>query len=293
MNRFRADLLLLMVSAFWGFSYLLTDICLSEVGPLFLNAYRFTAAFPLALVFANKRIRGVNAVTLKYAFLIGLILFFIYTLYNFGIQNTSLSNAGFLCGLPVVITPILGTLFFKSKPEKKLLPVLVIVTIGIGLLTLNDSFTPAFGDILCIITAAAYALDILVTEKAINKPGVNAFLLGVFQLGFAGVFMLIGAVLFEKPTLPVTPGVWASLIFLSTFCSGAAFIIQSIAQQYTEASRAGVIFSTEPVFAGIVAFAVAGEVLTGRAYFGAALMIAGVFAMEIDFGKLQKPRQKS
>jgi len=291
MSRLRADLLLLLIAAFWGFSYLFTNDCLTEIGPLYLNAYRFIVAFTLALIFSYKRVRNINAATLKYAFIVGLILFSVYTFYNFGVKNTSLSNAGFLCGLPVVITPILGTLFFKSKPEKKIIPVVIIVTIGIGLLTLEDTFVPAFGDILCILTSAAYAIHMLVIEKAVKNPDVDAFLLGVFQLGFGGAIMYVTALALEKPTFPQTPRVWLSFIFLAALCSGAAFIIQSIAQKYTEASRAGVIFSLEPIFAGIIAFVFAGEILTGRAYFGAALMIVGIFAMELNIKKLlQKAR---
>ena len=49
-----------------------------------------------------------------------------------------------------------------------------------------------------------------------------------------------------------------------------------------------VILSLEPVIAGFVAYFFAGDILTPRAYFGAALMVAGVFIIEIDFGSLMK-----
>ncbi len=76
------------------------------------------------------------------------------------------------------------------------------------------------------------------------------------------------------------------MIFLSVFCTGAAFIIQAVAQQYTSASHVGVIFALEPVFAGIVAFFLAGEILTVRAYVGAALLVSSLFIMELDIFKL-------
>ena len=34
----RADLLLVMVTAFWGLSYYLTDLCLTDLPPMCLNA---------------------------------------------------------------------------------------------------------------------------------------------------------------------------------------------------------------------------------------------------------------
>ncbi|MBQ3185784.1 MAG: DMT family transporter, partial [Firmicutes bacterium] len=80
--------------------------------------------------------------------------------------------------------------------------------------------------------------------------------------------------------------VWGSALFLAVFCTGVAFIVQTIAQQYTSATHVGVIFTLEPVFAGIVAFALAGEILLPRAYFGAFLLLASLIIMEIDVNAL-------
>ncbi|MEG0392627.1 MAG: EamA family transporter [Anaerovoracaceae bacterium] len=61
-----------------------------------------------------------------------------------------------------------------------------------------------------------------------------------------------------------------------------------MAQQYTTATHVGVIFTLEPVFAGMVAFFLAGEVLLPRAYAGAVLLLVGLFVMEIDLEKFWK-----
>ena len=39
------DLLLVMTTFFWGASYYLTDICLADLPPMTLNAFRFIVAF--------------------------------------------------------------------------------------------------------------------------------------------------------------------------------------------------------------------------------------------------------
>lgn len=140
----------------------------------------------------------------------------------------------------------------------------------------------ALGDLLCLMCAVAYSFDLLITERAVSDEAVDAFQLGVYQLGFTGVFMLLLSVIFERPCVPSTAPVWGAVIFLAVFCTGVAFIVQAVAQQYTTASHVGVIFALEPVFAGIVAFVFAGEILTPRAYAGAAMMIIGLFLMEID-----------
>lgn len=278
--------MLVIVTLFWGTSYLLMDISLEEVQPLTLNAIRFLVAFFAAGALSFKKLKTVNKTTLFYSAVVGLSLLFVYIGATYGVVYTSLSNAGFLCALTVVLTPIFSFLFLKKKPGKKLGIVVVMAFCGIALLTLGGPLRPNWGDLLCIMCAVAYAIDLLVTEAAVQKEEVNAFQLGVFQLGFTGVFMLILCLLFETPTLPQTPKVWGAVLVLAIFSTGLAFIVQAVAQQYTSASHVGVIFALEPVFSGVAAYFVAGEVLTPKAYLGAALLVSSLFVMEIDFSKI-------
>jgi drug/metabolite transporter (DMT)-like permease len=282
-QQIKADLMLLLVTFAWGISYYLMDLSLEELGPFTLNAHRFLIAFVVAVILTFPKLRGVSKETLKYSFYIGSILVVVYIGATFGVMYTSLSNAGFLCALSVVFTPILGYFLFGIVPSKKLRIVVVMCVVGIGLLTLDGNLKPAVGDLLCILCAVAYAFDLLVTEKAVKKKEVNAFQLGVFQLGFNGVWQLLLAVLLEEPTFPASGKVWGSVLFLAIFCTGLAFIIQAVAQQYTSANHVGVIFTLEPVFAGFVAFYFAQEILLLRAYIGAVLLIVGCLVMELQW----------
>lgn len=277
--------MLILVTLCWGVSYYMTDVSLADVGPFTLNSFRFLGAFAISLILAFPRLKTVNKTTLKYSMLVGIALVFVYIGVTFGVMYTSLSNSGFLCALTVVFTPILAFIFKKQIPDKKLAVVVIMCLVGIGLLTLNEQLKPAVGDILCIMCAVAYAVDLLITETAVAKEEVDAFQLGVFQLGFTGLFNCILAFLTEEPHLPQSGAVWGSVIFLAVFCTGVAFIVQAIAQQYTSASHVGVIFTLEPVFSGIVAFFLAGEVLLPRAYAGAVILLASLFVMELDLSK--------
>jgi drug/metabolite transporter (DMT)-like permease len=292
MSRLKADLSLLLVTLGWGVSYILVDICLAELPPFTLNAGRFIGAFLAAFLLSLKKSVRVGPDTLKYSARIGFALLFVYVGATFGVMYTSLSNAGFLCGLTVIFTPLLGILVFRKKPEAKLAAAVVLALFGIGLLTLKEDLRFALGDLYCILCALAYAADLLITERAVREPSVDAFQLGVYQLGFAGLFMLIPALLLETPRLPVLPQTWAALVFLTVFCTGIAFVVQAVAQQYTDAARVGVIFTFEPVFAGVAARVFAGELLSGRAALGAVLLLGGLFVIEIDFKKFKKFSKK-
>ncbi len=291
----RADGILILVTLCWGVSYLLMDISLEELDPFTLNAFRFLGAFAIAALVSFKKIRTVNKTTLKYSLLVGFALVFVYIGATFGVKYTSLSNSGFLCALTVVFTPILAWLFFKKAPGKKLTFVVILCFIGIALLTLGDDFSINMehlkGDMLCLMCAVAYAADLLLTEKAVSHEEVDAYNLGVFQLGVTGALNLIMALIVETPQAPQTMEVWSAVIFLSVFCTAVAFVLQPVAQQYTTASHVGVIFTLEPVFAAVVAYFFAGEILSFKAYLGAALMLASIFIMEIDFKTLKKKKK--
>lgn len=291
-KQLKADLMLLLVTLCWGVSYYLSDVSLEDMGPFTLNANRFLIAFIVAVLIAFPKLKNVSKTTLKYSVIMGVLLTFVYIGANMGVLYTSLSNTSFLCGMTVIFTPILSSIVYKKVPDRKLILVVLMSTIGIALLTLKDNFSINYynllGDALSIMTAFFYAVDLLVTEKAVSQEDVNPFQLGVFQLGVTGVLNLMLGLLFEQPHLPTEPRYWGSVLFLAILCTGLAFIVQAIAQQYTSASHVGVIFSMETVFAGIVAFIFAKEVLTFKSYMGAILMISSIFVMEINFRELFK-----
>ncbi len=289
-KRFKAELILIIVALCWGISYVLMDVALAGFGAFTLNAVRFLGAFFIAFVLLFPRMRNVNQLTIKYSMLIGLTLVLVYAGATFGVMYTSLSNAGFLCALSCVFTPVFGYLFKGQRPGKKFASVVLLCTVGAALMSLNEEFRPALGDILCLGCGLFYAADLLMTESAVTLKDVDVLQLGVYELGFTGIFNLILAFVFEEPSLLQTPVVWGSTLFLAVFCTGLAFIAQTVAQQYTSASRVGIIFTLEPVFSAVAAFFIAHEILRPRAYAGAVMMVIALVIMEIDFSRL-KPKE--
>ena len=284
-KRLKADMMLLLVTLCWGVSYYLMDLCLVEMDPFTLNAYRFLIAFAIAAALSWNKIKTVNKITLKYSFFLGIALVIVYIGATFGVKYTSLSNSGFLCAMTVVFTPMIARIFLKQKQERKVVVAVIICFIGIALLTLKDDFSintaNLKGDLLCLLCALSYAVAI---------EEVDAYQLGVFQLGITGGLNLILALMLEQPQLPETPGVWGGLLFLAIFCTGVAFVVQPIAQQYTTASHTCIIYALEPVFAAVVAVIFANEILSVKSYFGAFLMMASIFIMEINFSRILKSK---
>ena len=286
----KADLALVLVTMCWGISYFLMDLCLEEMDPFTLNAWRFLMAFFVAAILGFSKLKTVNRTTLKYSLYLGIALTVVYSTCTYGVRYTTQSNAGFLCAMSVVFVPLVTIFIKRVLPGKKIILVVLLCVTGIALMSLNEEMHMASGDILCLMCSFAYTFDLIITEHAVGRDDVDAFQLGVFQLLFTGIFMIVLAFIFETPCTPSSGMGWFGVCFLAIFCTGVSFIVQALAQQYTSATHVGVIFCLEPVFAGIVAYFLAGEILLPRAYLGAVLMLAGLLIMELELPLPRKDR---
>ncbi|MFJ8527875.1 DMT family transporter [Bacillus sp. NPDC094106] len=286
----KADLMLLMITFFWGASILLTKIGLNYVQEYNLISLRFTIAFLLSGIVFYKHLIKIDFKIIKYAFILASILFIVYIFATFGTKYTSVSNAGFLMSLTVIFIPALSSIFLKQRPEKKVILGIVLTIVGIGLLTLNSQLKISYGDILCILCALFYAVHIIVTGTMTKH--VDSIALGVLQLGFVGIFSTVFSMCMETPKLPNTFESWFSILVLSIFCTAIAFIVQIIAQQYTSPTHTGLIFSLEPVFSAGFAFLFTGETLTFKGYIGATLLLLSVLIVELDLKSLLKLNYK-
>lgn len=288
----KADMMLLLATALWGISTCLIAVCLEELQPLTLNAFRFVTGFAVLGVIFFKSLRHVSRATLKYSVLVGLSLVVVYASATYGVMYTSVSNASFIGALTVLFTPLFEFVLFRKKPGKKFSFALALCLIGIALLTLNETLKPALGDIICLLVPTFYAVDLMLTEKAVADPEVDPLALGICDLAVVGAVMLVLSFIVETPALPHSPKVWAAALFLGIFCSGVCLVLQSVYQKDTTASRAGLIFTLEPVFSAVFAFFLLGERLGLKGYIGAALMLASLFVMELDIPFFDKNGEK-
>ncbi|MGP1570477.1 MAG: DMT family transporter [Eubacteriales bacterium] len=295
-KQIEADMMILLVTCAWGVSYVLTDYSLKDMGTMTLNAHRFLIGAAVAAVFGFKRLIKVNKITLLYSLAIGTALNLVYVCVTYGMTRTSIANAGFLCAMTVLFTPLFARVFLKQRQELKVIISVAFSIVGIALLTLDENFSINMnhlaGDILCLGCGAFYSIDLLLTEKAVERKDVNPFNLGILNLAVAGVEFLILSFFIESPHLPTSPMFWGSTLFLAVFCTGLAFVIQPVAQQYTTATHIGVIFTLEPVFNAFAVYFFLQQALSTRAYFGGFIMVVAVLIMELNI-KFISPRTKS
>lgn len=282
-RQFKADLLLFMITVFWGVSYVLTKMGLGAFEPFNLTALRFIIAFGVSAPVFGRHIVKADAKTYKYAFILAVILFAVFMCMTFGLEYTTASNAGFLQSLTVIIIPLISFTVLKQKIERKVIAGVCLAVVGIALLTLDTRLQVNFGDLLCLLCAALFAVHVVVTE--VYTRNVDSVALGVLQLGFVALFSTTFSLAVESFTLPGDLMSWIVVLALSILCTAVGYIVQTTAQRYTSAIHTGLILSLEPVFSAVFSYIILKEVLAPKGYVGAAVLLAGVLIAELDSGK--------
>ena len=277
----KADMMLVLVALFWGSSCLLTKIALEDLSEFNLVAVRFLFGFVIAFIALFKWVKA-DKKNIGYAAALSTNYFIVLMLMTFGVRYTTVSKAGFLTCLASVFVPFISVFILKKKLEKKIIICAAATFIGVYLLTMSGAADGAginIGDVLCTVCSLFFGIQILLTGFFVKRADIMT--LTVFQMGFVGVYSLIGSFIFETPKLPQTASSWVSVLGLAILSTVIALILQNFAQKYTTATHTSIILSLEPVFAAVSAFAYYGEILSPGGYAGAAIMLASIILLEM------------
>ena len=280
---YRWELAMVAVTAVWGATFVLVRDAVAQVPPFAFVAYRFLAAALLLAAIRPRlalggpgRERGLGPLGAGVA--IGVALFCGYGFQTVGLQYTTASNAGFITGLSVVLTPLLAGLVLRQPPGRW--PVLRACLAAVGLAFLSlQRLEVRRGDALVLGCAFAFAAHILLLGR--YAPRLDTYRLAVVQLATAGLLALAWAGVAGDLVVPASADVWVALAITSVAASAGAFLIQTRAQREVSPTRTAVIFTMEPVFAGLFGFLLAGERLSGRGWLGAGLILAGMLIAEL------------
>ncbi len=283
--RWRADLALAIVALVWGTTFVVVKQAIVEMSTLYFLAVRFSlASLFLGAMFSPALRRAGAAATwrgLRGGAVAGLFLWLGYVLQTFGLKYTSAGNSGFLTGLYIVLVPLIGAAVFRRWPQIRELIGIFIAALGMLLLTvpsLGRAWNMNRGDLLTIGCAIVFACHLLVLGYFSQRERFEAVALG--QIVCAALLSTISLV-FEPPKSTWSGSVIFAIILTALFATAIAFALQTWAQQYTTPTRTALLFALEPVFALITAAGMGGERITPSRLAGAALILAGIVAVEL------------
>jgi drug/metabolite transporter (DMT)-like permease len=277
--RFWADSSLLLVTAIWGGTFVMVKDALTEVGPLTFLALRFTLATLVLLPVLVRYTRAISWRLAAHGAAVGLFLFAGYAFQTAGLQFTPASKAGFITGLSVVIVPLISAFALRKPPPAQTLGGVILATVGLALLSLGETLSLEVGDLLVLACAISFAVHILAVGWF--APRYEVLLLTAAQIAAAAALNGCGALLFEAPTLAQLQAVMPAALFTGVLATVAAFYVQTYAQRFTTPTHTALIFTMEPVFAGLFAYLLAGERLSERGIIGCGLILAGMLVAQI------------
>jgi drug/metabolite transporter (DMT)-like permease len=282
----RADLLLLSVAIAWGVTFLMVQDAINTTPVYAFLFFRFAIASILMFFIAFRFLNQINKKTIFYGIILGIFLFSAFATQTFGLSYTKSSIVAFITGLNVICVPFLAYFIFKDHIKKNVLIATFIAVIGLYLLTMSGALTIGKGELLTLMCAFLFALQIIYTGKFSKE--VNVFLLVLFQLITVAVLSLGFSLLLDDVTfnLSYDYAFFKAVLITAVFATVYAFLIQTYMQQFTSATKTAVIFAMEPVSASIFAFLSVGELLTNIQISGAILIVFATIIAEVKFKSL-------
>ena len=299
MSRRSANFLLLFAGIIWGMGFIAQQTAMENIGPMLFMALRFFLATlvvaPFALWERSKdstltQSHPPLSSTIKRASLIGLLFFSTMALQQVGLLVTTVTSAGFLTGLYVIIVPVMVLIILRQNQHWVVWPGAAIAMTGIYMLGDGGFSGLNQGDYLVIIGAFIGAGHIVLLGNTVQHFG-RPIQTATIQFAVAGAISLIAHLAFIY--IPITAEIEpiASLdsimlaapeiLYAGIIAGGLAFTLMAIGQRYTSEADAAILLSSEALFAALFAAILLGERLSISGYSGCLLIFVAILAVQL------------
>ena len=299
MKRWQANILLLLAGAVWGMGFVAQSSAMDSIGPYLFIALRFFVASLVILPFTilescrqgalvKGAVGGVQIAPssalqlndyLKFG-VIGLSLFAGMATQQVGLLTTSVTNSGFLTGLYVVFTPVLGVMLYRSRPHPVTWVAALLSLMGIYFLSGGELGELVTGDILTIFSAMFWGLQVVLIARFVGETG-RPLALSQIQFAVTGVLALFVSLAIEPINWQGILNAAPQILYAGIFASGFAFTMQVIGQRYTSAPQAAIFLSSEAPFAALFAYFFLSEKIAAIGFVGCALILLAMLTVEL------------
>ncbi|WP_258066847.1 DMT family transporter [Rathayibacter sp. AY2B7] len=279
----RPEWALIGITAIWGGTFLAVHIAMEHSGPLFFVGMRFAIAGLISAVVFHRSLRGMRRIDLAAGVAIGVMIFAGYGLQSYGLQTIPSSTSAFLTALYVPLVPLLQWVVFRRRPGVLTLVGVALAFVGLLLIAgPQPGVALGAGEVATIVSTLPIAAEIILIGLVAGRVDLGRVtvvqLLVAGALGFASMPLAGEAV-------PAFSGAWLIPALALGASSCLIQLTMNWAQRSVSPSRATIIYSAEPVWAGLIG-RLAGDRLPALALLGAAFIVAGTLVSEL------KPRRE-
>jgi drug/metabolite transporter (DMT)-like permease len=265
------------VTAVWGSTFVVVKDAVERMAVMDFLAWRFVIAALAMLIVRPGAVLTLTSRERGRGVLLGLALGAGYVAQTFGLERTPATVSGFITGLFVVFTPLCAGLLLRKRVGGTAWVAVALATGGLALLSLHG-LSIGRGEAITLLCALAFALHIVGLGEWATSA--NAYGLAVLQTGTVGVLSLAVS---APDTLAPPPDakVWGAVLLTAIAATAVAFFVQTWAQAHLHPTRAAVVMTMEPVFAGVFGVTLGGDDLTARMVFGALLVLGAMYLVEL------------
>lgn len=269
--------LLVAVTAVWGSTFVVVKDAVTRMPVMGFLTWRFALATIVMAVLRPHALLRLGRRGWWRGFLLGLSLAGGYIAQTYGLRYTSAAASGFITGMFVVFTPVISGVVLRRRIPWAAWAGVALATAGLAVISLHG-LSIGFGELLTLVCAFSYAVQLVGLGEW--SPHHDPYALAVVQLGTVAVLCTLVALPGHQLRMPPDGGVWAAIAVTAVLATAVAFLVQTWAQSLMSATRAAVIMTMEPVFAGLAAV-FAGEHLDWRIPVGGVLVLAAMYLVEL------------
>jgi drug/metabolite transporter (DMT)-like permease len=277
-------LLLLVLAALWGPSFLFIKVAVAEIPPLTIVLGR--VGIGGILLYGILRLQGrhlppLGRVWLHFSFAAIVQNAIPFLLFGWGEQYIDSALAAILNGTTPLFTLLLAHMFTS---DDRLTPTKTLGTFigfsGLALLIgpslLGGVKATTWGLIAVAVASLCYGIAIVYGRR--NLRGLPPLVAPTAQLLLAALFVMPLSLVLERPfnlPAPSWPAL-GSLLALGVFGTGLAFVVYYRIMEQTSATYVSMVTYLVPVFGVILGVVILNEQLGWNAYLGCALILLGV-----------------
>jgi len=268
-----AYLILLGLTAVWGFTFPLVQEALRSTSPMVFVSLRFALASSLFALLVWPRAFRLNRSLLWKGAVLGVLLAGGYTLQTFGLSLTTAARSGFLTGTLVPMTPLFAWLLFRTRISLRQIIAVLLAFLGTAMMSRPSAGGFNLGDGLTLLCAVSFALQVVFVGHWAQRE--NEMQLTWLQIT---VTMLLAGlcVPLEATRLTVTPLLLVALVVTAVLATAFGIWAQMRYQPRISTTAAAIIYAMEPVFAGLAAWIILGSVPGPATLAGASVIFAGM-----------------
>lgn len=277
---------LVAVTAVWGSTFVVVKDAVARMPVMDFLAWRFAIAALVMLAVRPRSVGQLDAVGRRRGVVLGLALGAGYVTQTFGLQHTPASVSGFITGLFVVFTPLCSAALLRKRVDRATWIGVALATGGLALLSLHGVAigSGAGVTLLCAIAFALHIVGLGEWSAAHDAAG-----LAVVQLSTVAVISIVAAAP-DSLAPPPDAKAWGAVLLTAIAATAVAFFVQTWAQAHLDPTRAAVVMTMEPVFAGLFGVAFGGDPVSVRVVTGALLVLTAMYTVELGPRKAEDAR---